>query len=233
MAPFVYRTNINSRQERMLCLWEDGMHSDVTIRTLSKEYRLHKAILCEKSEFFFKALNGGWKESKESVIEMTHDDPETVEAMLKFMYLGEYDVHEHGEPLAEQLADHAAIHAAAIKYNVAGLAENAARNFDYVFGYGSEEEQVRAVVATIPFLCETIPPSVSSEIAADVAKFVAENLEVFLGDHAFNDVMAKHGSFSMEVFARIHAKQREERQNVVYACTWGQQEQPAAGQNDW
>ncbi|KAK8155207.1 hypothetical protein IWX90DRAFT_50240 [Phyllosticta citrichinensis] len=232
----VYEYNYNNPYERKLLLWEEGLFSDVTVRTRDAEYRLHKTILCEKSAFFFKALNGKWKESEEGIVNMMHLNPSTAKAMLQYIYLGEYDLHDIDVPFADQLFDHVDIHAAGIMYSVDGLPEIAARNFEYVFRNGDEREQIDAVVDIIPVLCETIPAGAESGIVDDVSDFIAENLGVMRTETALTDVLSRFGSFNIEVYARIHAKLCEPK-HAVYAVSWEVEEKPATttqgANNEW
>ncbi|KAK7537054.1 uncharacterized protein J3D65DRAFT_603091 [Phyllosticta citribraziliensis] len=228
--------NSNIPYERRLCLWEGRMFSDVKVRTEGTDYHLHKTILCEKSAFFFTALNGEWKEAKEGVVDMTHLSPSTAKAMLKYIYLGEYDLHETDVPFADQLLDHADIHAIGMFYCVDGLPEIAARNFEHVFRSGDEREQIDAVVEIIPFLCETIPAGADSGIIDDVSDFIAENLGVLRKETALADVLIRCASFNIEVYARIHVKLCEPRE-IVYTVSWEVEEKPATaapgGNNEW
>ena len=39
-------------------LWNSQMYSDLTIRCGSKEYKVHRSVVCPRSAFFAKACNG-------------------------------------------------------------------------------------------------------------------------------------------------------------------------------
>ena len=51
-------------------LFLQGDRSDITIRALSKDWHLHKNLLC-RSGYFSGMFSGAWKEANESIIEMT------------------------------------------------------------------------------------------------------------------------------------------------------------------
>ena len=42
-------------------MYENGKYTDLTVVSSKKEYRVHKAIVCPKSEFFTKAVNRRFK----------------------------------------------------------------------------------------------------------------------------------------------------------------------------
>ncbi|KAK5165456.1 uncharacterized protein LTR77_008985 [Saxophila tyrrhenica] len=59
--------------------------SDVTIRCGGREWPAHRIVLCNRSEYFKRALQSGFKEGLESVIELHEDDPNAVELMLEWL----------------------------------------------------------------------------------------------------------------------------------------------------
>ncbi|KAF2770711.1 hypothetical protein EJ03DRAFT_373569 [Teratosphaeria nubilosa] len=67
-------------------LWKTGDYSDLTIRCGSREWKVHKAVLCTQCEFFEAACNGRFKEAGTNTIEMHEDDPQAIELMLLALY---------------------------------------------------------------------------------------------------------------------------------------------------
>ncbi|EKD17298.1 hypothetical protein MBM_04875 [Drepanopeziza brunnea f. sp. 'multigermtubi' MB_m1] len=51
-----------------------------------KPFVLHKKLLCDRSEFFSKALNGGFKESAEGIMYLPEDDADVFEVTNMFIY---------------------------------------------------------------------------------------------------------------------------------------------------
>lgn len=118
----------------------------VTLRigTEKTEFRVTEDILCQLP-FFQAALQGGFKEASEKLITMPEDEPETVSALIEFLYTGGYtyafrpqdtgDIDgASGDPGGDvtQGAFHAAVYAVASKYDSQGLATAAVENFNYV-----------------------------------------------------------------------------------------------------
>lgn len=53
-----------------------------------KQFVVHKALLTSQSEYFQKALDGGFKEAEENKIHLEEEDPAAVELLTAFLYLG-------------------------------------------------------------------------------------------------------------------------------------------------
>ncbi|KAH8644105.1 N-acetylglucosaminyl-phosphatidylinositol biosynthetic protein [Alternaria alternata] len=51
-----------------------------------QEFLLHEGILCARSEFFRRALNGNWIEKKERLVKLPEDDPQTFAFYVSFIY---------------------------------------------------------------------------------------------------------------------------------------------------
>jgi ankyrin repeat/BTB/POZ domain-containing protein 1 len=62
--------------------------SDVMIRCEEHSWSLHAAILCNQSEYFKCALEGGFREAKESLIDLSHlvPCPETLTLAIQWLY---------------------------------------------------------------------------------------------------------------------------------------------------
>jgi BTB/POZ domain len=62
--------------------------SDVTIRCGEYSWSLHAAILCNQSEYFKCALEGGFREATESLIDLSHlvPCPETLTLAIQWLY---------------------------------------------------------------------------------------------------------------------------------------------------
>ncbi|KAF2141864.1 uncharacterized protein K452DRAFT_298523 [Aplosporella prunicola CBS 121167] len=71
--------------------FETGEYSDLIVKCSNgDELKVHKLVLFSQSPVLRNACDPqkGFKESKEGVIELNHDSPESVKAMLEFLSLG-------------------------------------------------------------------------------------------------------------------------------------------------
>ncbi|KAJ8061745.1 hypothetical protein OCU04_009542 [Sclerotinia nivalis] len=71
-------------------LYSTGKYSDLTIKCQGKEFKVHRAIVCPQSKPLAAAIDHGFKEATTGVINFEEDDPEIVEYMIKFLYVGTY-----------------------------------------------------------------------------------------------------------------------------------------------
>ncbi|KAK4900856.1 hypothetical protein LTR27_002039 [Elasticomyces elasticus] len=92
------------------------------IKTLGREWHVHKIMLCAQSPFFTKACEGRFREATENVITLRDDDPDVVAAMLGYLYTFEYaDSHD--------LTFNVHVHIIADKYDLPTLAKIATTKF--------------------------------------------------------------------------------------------------------
>ncbi|CAD6452436.1 d4056d1d-17c9-4a40-a8c6-e9e427991c66 [Sclerotinia trifoliorum] len=73
-------------------LYSIGKYSDLIVKYQGKESKVHRAIFCPQSKPLAAAIDHGFKEATTGVITFEEDDPEIVEYMIKFLYVGTYNV---------------------------------------------------------------------------------------------------------------------------------------------
>ncbi|KAL6167145.1 hypothetical protein ACJQWK_06591 [Exserohilum turcicum] len=110
-----------------------GQYSDLKITCGPDSYNVHKVIVCERAEFFARAIKFGGRESNNSTIDLPKDEPAIIKLLIQYLYEGEYDhslpneCHSHIKETArfhdpaEQLVTHTKMYEIADKYNVVGL----------------------------------------------------------------------------------------------------------------
>ncbi|EFE39124.1 BTB/POZ domain protein [Trichophyton verrucosum HKI 0517] len=76
-------------------LFRDGSYSDMEIVCNGFTFKAHRAVVCTQSEFFSAAFKSDFKEAKSRTVELPDDDFETIERVLSFLYLQEYDENGH------------------------------------------------------------------------------------------------------------------------------------------
>ncbi|KAL8685151.1 MAG: hypothetical protein Q9218_007944, partial [Villophora microphyllina] len=128
---------------------EDSRFADLTVTCQDQEWKCHKIILCNQSDFFDKACSNGFKkpsqESATSVIDLPEDFPLHVGFMIQFFYHGDYG--RGGGELLPGATDsdspnyapkvHLAMISLGDKYAVPKLSDFAAEQFcDYLLSTG-------------------------------------------------------------------------------------------------
>ncbi|KAK6347327.1 hypothetical protein TWF696_007397 [Orbilia brochopaga] len=77
--------------DKLSTLLQSGRYSDLKIRCGSKEWLVHRAIICPQSEYFTAICDSNFKEGISSEIDLSTNNIDHVEQMLKFLYTGSYD----------------------------------------------------------------------------------------------------------------------------------------------
>ncbi|KAK0614781.1 hypothetical protein DIS24_g11930 [Lasiodiplodia hormozganensis] len=104
--------------------------SDMKIKCGDTVHAVHRAIVCGQSSFFANAMKQehGFKEAQTNTVELNHDHPATIKAMLEYMYLEKYSDVTLGDKLEERVSLHIDVYSVADKYGVGGLRKYASGN---------------------------------------------------------------------------------------------------------
>lgn len=73
--------------------------SDMKITCQGQTFKVHRFIICKQSSFFETALTGPFKESSEQTVDLLDDDPETIERVVSYLYMNDYQEDGHIVPL--------------------------------------------------------------------------------------------------------------------------------------
>ncbi len=73
----------NELMSALATLLEAGKYSDLTIICGEKRYAVHRAVICSRSGFFDGACSNRFREAETGVIDLSEDDEEAVEHMIK------------------------------------------------------------------------------------------------------------------------------------------------------
>ncbi|KAJ3551204.1 hypothetical protein NPX13_g11422 [Xylaria arbuscula] len=134
-------------------LYARGEYADLIITSHGKEYHVHKAIVCPRSDFFAAACRGAMKEACTGTIDLPDDDPQAVDMMVYYFYHLDYnppplqaiqdeeavnktDTNDFGDdvialcPSHSDLVVHAKVYALAAKYLISGLKALSLQKFE-------------------------------------------------------------------------------------------------------
>ncbi|KAF3938830.1 hypothetical protein ABW19_dt0205801 [Dactylella cylindrospora] len=72
-------------------LFRSGKYSDFRIKCKTQEWGVHRAIICPQSGYFAALCDGNFKEVAAGEVDVSTEDPNLIEQMLKYLYTGDYD----------------------------------------------------------------------------------------------------------------------------------------------
>jgi len=67
-------------------IYNNPTFSDYTIVFSGRRVHVHRVLLAPSSEYFRALFTRSWAENNDSTIELQDDDPDAVEAMIKWLY---------------------------------------------------------------------------------------------------------------------------------------------------
>ncbi|CAJ2513228.1 Uu.00g013470.m01.CDS01 [Anthostomella pinea] len=81
-------------------LLQSGRYSDVDVKCGTMTWKAHRFILSSRCAWFDKALNGRFKEAAIGVVVIENFESTQIDALIKYLYSGEYDKWEFLKPLS-------------------------------------------------------------------------------------------------------------------------------------
>ncbi|KAK2035234.1 hypothetical protein LX32DRAFT_607022 [Colletotrichum zoysiae] len=82
---------VEELRESLKCLYENAEYADLTIASGHAEYRVHKAIVCPRSDYFAaKCREPASKLATEGILSLPDDDPQAVGMVIRYLYHLDY-----------------------------------------------------------------------------------------------------------------------------------------------
>ncbi|KAI5356832.1 putative BTB/POZ domain-containing protein [Septoria linicola] len=104
-------------------------HSDLVIRCKDREWKVHRLVVCSQSEPIDKAVRD-FKEGEDGVYSMKEQDPQVVEALIRYLYTFEYGDDGNGQGDVAGIVFDVRVFIVADKYFVKPLCQLAAKKFE-------------------------------------------------------------------------------------------------------
>ncbi|RMY65719.1 hypothetical protein D0863_08926 [Hortaea werneckii] len=132
--------NVPRLKEALQQCFETGEYADMTITCSGRTWQVHKVVVCSQVPFFAKAVTGKFKikdmtpslilhqESRDSCIDLVDDDPSAVDAMLRWLYYGTFQVEKSKPPPMSPMLFLAKTYKIADKYLLAEFRTTAGEN---------------------------------------------------------------------------------------------------------
>ncbi|KAK3648414.1 hypothetical protein LTR56_007531 [Elasticomyces elasticus] len=196
---------INSVKEQ----YNNPQYADLTIKCGHRSWWAHKVIVCPQSPFFAKACDGNFREAKEGVIPLDHDDPSVVEAMLEYMYKLDYH-DDHGTDVdgavVPPIVFNVHILILADKYDILDLAKLA----EVKSSTQARDEWKGAAfadAAALVFATDTKLADAMREVVLQVAVLHAEDFDTEVLGAKFREAVASVPALGLALWRRqIYAK---------------------------
>lgn len=179
--------------------------TDLQLKCRSETFNVHKQVLCSRSEFFWKACKGGFKEASSGVIDLSEDDPDAVKAMLQFCYTIDY---------AYDTALHAKVYAIAEKYNIKPLKDLARTKFEKA---ADRDWDSPYFPITTGFVYTSTPPD-DRGLRDIVIKLSKDHLKSLLDRPEFESMMEDNGDFGKDLVKAIAHRLELEPGTATYKC---------------
>ncbi|KAI6843921.1 hypothetical protein KC340_g412 [Hortaea werneckii] len=186
-----------------------GTYSDLTLVCGGKEFHVHKIILDAQSPVFHTLLNGSFKETGKSRIEV-HDDPEAFSVLVHYLY--NFTLPEStSRDSRSKPAFAVRLYAIADKYNVEPLRDMAAQRLRKTI----EVHAVPAFVEAIRMVDELTPPS-DKTLWKIVVPFMTGNITFLLGQQDFRDLLQDMPQLMYELLAHLDPNHSESSEAVNF-----------------
>ncbi|KAE9963533.1 hypothetical protein BLS_009202 [Venturia inaequalis] len=129
-----------------LC-FKSGKYSDLIVQSGAREFKVHKVVICEQSEWFEKATKDNtFLESQTGIIKMNEDEPDSVAAMLEYLYKDDYTLvypssmtKDSPEAKGHEMMFHLHVYVLADKLRIPALKKTASNYFrELVYSYWND-----------------------------------------------------------------------------------------------
>ncbi|RSL61090.1 hypothetical protein CEP53_005221 [Fusarium sp. AF-6] len=210
--------------------------SDLSVICDGQTFKVHRLILCAHSKYFFKQLNGPWKESSEQVINIQDFEISVVKAMLHFMYNFDYTNVNDISPMVFE----AQVYQIADKYDIKSLKEHARKKFSAAINTGWRTDDFPLAI-TVAY---TTSPLEDRGLRDLIVETSSQNIDDLLGKGYFCEVLRNTNDFAADLVpflrgrgAHVTKQYRCPSCQEIFSCSLSDSEWycPACGDRhyDW
>ncbi|GIZ48638.1 hypothetical protein CKM354_001169000 [Cercospora kikuchii] len=156
-------------------IYESGEWSDLTISTATRDFRVHKNIVCPACPFFEAALTRDFQEAHTGVVKLP-ESAETVDGMLRFIYgfdVGQATVEHAAGTNIEHLRECVDLYVASDKYDLPELRKITRRS---VITYVRCANKVNKMVDAGLYMYQQTRGTMEDSIIENVVFVTARNL---------------------------------------------------------
>lgn len=199
-------------------LLQSGLHSDLTITTLGRSFKVHKAIVCTQSKVLAAMSEAGFKESSTGVLALENDDDIAVERMVTFLYTSDYDnevselAYGMKSEVGTNLMQDTLVYSLANKYDMRGLGHLAEISFRE-----TADQQLWTIEDDFPAIAAMVfgtTPDTDRGLRDAVSQICAERIDTVLGSDAWTEILAGNGALSLAILRVARGNARK----TIKAC---------------
>ncbi|KAI0160508.1 BTB/POZ protein [Xylariaceae sp. FL1272] len=208
--------------------FDDEKLTDATIHCDGKDFKVHTLILSMHSEYFAKAFNGNWNESKgEKFIKLQEVEADVVGAMLRFMYHFDYT---RPDDISAMLFD-AKVYSAADMFLLPHLKEHSKAKFKTTMDSQWNNAGFPGDLACVTKHVYCSTPETDRGLRDLVVTCCHQNLKTFSDNEGFRPMLDDVVGFAADLV--VHYSN-----NSGYACAGCGQEKTSwycnyCGRNGW
>ncbi|KAF2213759.1 hypothetical protein CERZMDRAFT_83862 [Cercospora zeae-maydis SCOH1-5] len=165
----------SSTESPLKRIYESGEWSDLTISTATRDFRVHKNIVCPACPFFDAACTGDFREAHTGVVKLP-ESAETVEGILRYIYglpVGHATVEHAAAPNIDHLRECIDLHVISDKYDLPGLRTITKRS---IITYLRCVDTASKLVDAGFYIHEHEPGTIDDSVMTHLATITAKNL---------------------------------------------------------
>ena len=204
-----------SLHEGIRSLLGSEKYSDLTVTTQNSSFKVHRAIVCSQSKVLAAMCDSGFKESSTSILRLEHDDPVTVERMLQFLYIGNYDYGDfHSLECHELMAD-TLVYSIADKYDIDWLKEIAKAKFEVRARKAWSCKDYPTVVARV---FDTTPDT-DMGLRDIVGVACAEHIDEILVSETWGELLSNNGTIGLVILKFVRWLSIDTNLKLATSCS--------------
>ena len=191
--------------------YQNDEYSDITLSYSGNHFPGHRIILCTQSDVFKAMFGSGakMKEKNQAIVELHDDDPEALEAVLRWLYTETY---QEGLEKTRDWQFHLSVAETADKYLCNALEALASGNLRTIVARITDIKEVMRVMEVLPTSAHRVQST--QEILQDLRE---KHFHKLMKQPQFRDSLKRDNEKMMEDIERLTTMQKLKKRKL-YQC---------------